>query len=176
VPEPRAVPDRIDTDLSEPNRPCRFPRLLPQCGNRRSNRLQSRPWRPRPDRKRTRTRTETSDEALFGPSDAPFLYVSADGTGVPARPEERAGRAGKQADGTAKTRQAYLGCVFTQQGLDEEGHPVRDYDFTTYVSTMGTSEEFGPYLRREAIRRGMGAAGEVIILVDGAPARRRRPV
>ena len=108
-------------------------------------------------------------EALPGPCDAPILYVSVDGTGVPVRPEERAGRAGKQADGTAKTRQAYLGCVFTQHGLDEEGHPLRDYDSTTYVSSMGTSEEFGPCLRREGIRRGMGAAGEVILLMDGAP-------
>ena len=54
------------------------------------------------------------------------MYVSADGTGVPMRKEELAGRAGKQVDGTAKTRQAYLGCVFTQHGTDEKGRPVRD--------------------------------------------------
>ena len=61
-----------------------------------------------------------------GPCDAPILYVSADGTGVPMRPEELKGRRGKQADGTAKTRQVYLGCVFTQHRVDEKGHPVRD--------------------------------------------------
>ncbi|MFM8420526.1 MAG: hypothetical protein ACKOEQ_10450 [Verrucomicrobiota bacterium] len=41
------------------------------------------------------------------------------------------GRRGKQADGSAKTRQVYLGCVFTQHRCDEEGHPVRGWDSTT---------------------------------------------
>jgi hypothetical protein len=53
-------------------------------------------------------------QAQPGGSAVPILYVSADGTGVPMRKEELAGRAGKQPDGTAKTRLAYLGCVFTQ--------------------------------------------------------------
>jgi len=54
-----------------------------------------------------------------GPCDAPVLYASGDGTGVPMVPEELAGRRGKQADGKAKTRQAYLGCVFTQHRTDK---------------------------------------------------------
>jgi len=99
---------------------------------------------------------------------APILYVSADATGVPMRKEELAGRAGKQADGSAKTRSAYLGCVFTQHKTDEKGHPVRDYESTTYVSSMGPLEEFGPLLRQEAIRRGLGQAEKVVLLVDGA--------
>ena len=49
-----------------------------------------------------------------GGGTAPILYVCADATGVPMRKEELAGHAGKQADGSAKTRIAYLGCVFTQ--------------------------------------------------------------
>lgn len=101
-------------------------------------------------------------------SQAPILYVSADGTGVPMVPEELAGRQGKQADGTAKTRQAYLGCVFTQHRTDKEGHPVRDYESTTYVSSFQSIDEFGPLLRREALRRGLGSAGKVVLLVDGA--------
>ena len=52
---------------------------------------------------------------------APVLYVSADGTGVPMVAPELKGRRGKQADGTAKTRQVYLGCVFTQHRIDERG-------------------------------------------------------
>ena len=36
-----------------------------------------------------------------------ILYISADATGVPMRKEELEGRAGKQPDGTAKTRSAY---------------------------------------------------------------------
>lgn len=100
--------------------------------------------------------------------DAPIMYVSADGTGVPMMAEELAGRRGKQADGTAKTRQAYLGCVFTQHRTDEKGHPVRDWESTTYVSSFQSIDEFGPCLRQEAIRRGMGSVGKVVVLIDGA--------
>ena len=107
-------------------------------------------------------------EAQPGGSVVPIMYVSADGTGVPMRKEELAGRTGKHADGSAKTRMAYLGCVFTQHKTDEKGHPVRDYQSTTYVSNMGPLEEFGPLLRQEAIRRGMGQAQKVVFLVDGA--------
>lgn len=107
-------------------------------------------------------------EAQAGRCDAPILYASADGTGVPMMPEELKGRKGKQADGTAKTRQVYLGCIFTQHRVDEEGHPVRDYQSTTYVSSFKSIDEFGPLLRQEAIRRGMGQAGKVVLLIDGA--------
>ena len=102
------------------------------------------------------------------PDAAPILYVSGDGTGVPMRPEELKGRRGKQADGAAKTPQVYLGCVFTQHRVDEEGHPVRDWESTTYLSTFQPIDEFGPALRREALRRGMGNAGQVVLLIDGA--------
>jgi hypothetical protein len=107
-------------------------------------------------------------QAQPGPCDAPILYVSADGTGVPMVAEELKGRRGKQADGTAKTRQVYLGCVFTQHRTDEQGHPVRDYQSTTYVSSFKSIDAFGPMLRQEAIRRGMGSAGKVVVLIDGA--------
>lgn len=82
--------------------------------------------------------------------------------------EEVKGRRGKQADGTAKTRQVYLGCVFTQHRVDEKGHPVRDWESTTYVSSFKPIGEFGPGLRREALRRGMGRADKVVLLIDGA--------
>jgi hypothetical protein len=107
-------------------------------------------------------------EATPAPCDAPILYVSADGTGVPMRRKELEGRKGKQEDGSAKTRQVYLGCVFTQHQTDEQGRPVRDHDSTTYVSSLQSIGEFGPLLRREAIRRGMGGAGQVVLLIDGA--------
>ena len=102
------------------------------------------------------------------PCDAPVLYVSADGTGAPMRAAELVGRAGKQADGTAKTRQVYLGCVFTQHRTDEKGRPVRDWESTTYVSSLDPISEFGPLLRREALRRGMGTARAIVLLIDGA--------
>ena len=107
-------------------------------------------------------------EAQPGACDAPILYVSADGTGVPMVPEELKGRRGKQADGKAKTRQVYLGCVFTQHRTDEKGHPVRDYESTTYVSSFQPIEAFGPLLRQEALRRGLGSAAKVVVLIDGA--------
>jgi len=107
-------------------------------------------------------------EARPGGSAVPIMYVSADGTGVPMRKEELAGRTGKQPDGSAKTRQAYLGCVFTQHRTDEEGHPVRDYQSTTYVSSFSPIEEFGPCLRQDAIRRGLALALQVVLLIDGA--------
>jgi hypothetical protein len=100
--------------------------------------------------------------------EVPIMYVSADGTGVPMVPEELAGRKGKQPDGKAKTRQVYLGCVFTQHQVDEKGRPVRDWDSTSYVSSFESIDQFGPLLRQEALRRGMGSALKVVLLLDGA--------
>lgn len=99
---------------------------------------------------------------------APIMYISADGTGVPMRKDELEGRKGKQADGTSKTRQAYLGCIFTQHGRDEKGRPVRDHNSTSYISLLGPITDFAPSLRREAIRRGMGNAEKIVMLIDGA--------
>ncbi len=107
-------------------------------------------------------------EAQPGGGAVPIMYVSADGTGVPMRKEELTGRAGKQADGSAKTRLAYLGCVFTQHKTDAEGHPVRDHESTTYVSSFGAIDQFGPSLRQDALRRGLALALQVVLLIDGA--------
>ena len=96
------------------------------------------------------------------------LYVAMDGTGVPAVPRETEGRAGKAADGKAKTREAKLGCVFTQTSFDAEGWPIRDPASTSYVGAIETVEDFGPRLHAEAARRGL-AARTVIVLGDGAP-------
>lgn len=97
------------------------------------------------------------------------LYIAMDGTGVPAVPKETQGRAGKAVDGTAKTREAKLGCVFTQLRFDAEGWPVRDPDSTTYVGAIETAEQFGPRLHAEAVRRGLSPATTAIVLGDGAP-------
>jgi hypothetical protein len=107
---------------------------------------------------------------LPGTQAVPIMYVSGDASGVPLRKEELQGRAGRQADGSAKTRMANLGCVFTQHQVDEKGHPVRDYESTTYVSTLGPMDQFGPLLRQEAIRRGLALALTVVLLIDGAEA------
>lgn len=94
------------------------------------------------------------------------LYVSFDGTGVPMRAAELRGRKGKA--GKARTREAKLGCVFTQTRMDEAGRPVRDEDSTTYVGAIEESRDFAHRIRQEALRRGMGSAGRVVALTDGA--------
>ena len=96
------------------------------------------------------------------------FYISFDGTGVPVRPGELVGRRGKQPDGSARTREAKLGCVFTQLSLDREGHPQRDPQSTTYVGAIESSALFGWRMYAEALRRGLEQASTVIVLTDGA--------
>jgi hypothetical protein len=95
------------------------------------------------------------------------FYISFDGTGVPVRKSELVGRRGKQPDGSARTREVKLGCVFTQVGLDQEGHPQRDPDSTTYVGAIESSTLFGWRIYAEAVRRGLDQAKTVIVLTDG---------
>jgi hypothetical protein len=47
---------------------------------------------------------------------APALYFGLDGTGIPMRKAELTGRPGKQADGTAKTREVKLCTVLRSLG------------------------------------------------------------
>lgn len=98
----------------------------------------------------------------------PVLYVPVDGTGVPMVPEELQGRAGKQPDGSAKTREVKLGAIFTQTTTDEKGLPVRDYQSTSYVAGFEEAADFMVRVRQEAIRRRMAAALLVVLLGDGA--------
>lgn len=95
------------------------------------------------------------------------LYVAYDGTGVPMVAWETQGRAGK--DGPAKTREAKLGCVFTQTRVTEKGQPVRDEDSTSYVGAIETAQQFGSRIHAEAARRGLYQAKRVVALGDGSP-------
>ena len=97
-----------------------------------------------------------------------IMYIEFDGTGVPVMKRETSGRKGKQADGTAKTREAKLGCIFTQSGLNEKLEPVRDKNSTTYFGAIETSEGFGKRLYMEATQRGVASAEIIVILGDGA--------
>jgi hypothetical protein len=96
------------------------------------------------------------------------MYIAIDGTGVPVVRRETEGRKGKDETGKAKSREAKLGCVFTQTELDENQRPVRDENSTTYVGAIETAEAFGIRIYAEAIRRGVSRAAKVIILGDGA--------
>ena len=98
----------------------------------------------------------------------PIMYLEVDGTGVPMRPEELVGRKGKQPDGSAKTKEVKLGCVFTQTMTDQAGYPLRDHQSTTYAGSFEPAEVFGLKIRNEAQRRGIGSALIVVFLGDGA--------
>lgn len=98
----------------------------------------------------------------------PTLYISFDGTGVPIQRRELKGRRGKQPDGTTKTREVKLGCVFTQTSTDQENNPIRDPDSTTYTGAIETSGEFGWRIYHEARIRGLHRTRRVVALTDGA--------
>jgi len=98
----------------------------------------------------------------------PKLYIELDGTGVPMTPGELLGRKGKQKDGSAKTREVKLGCVFTQTTTDQEGFPRRDPASTTFVGAIEKAEPFGQRLYAEALRRDLMDAAQVVVLGDGA--------
>ncbi len=98
----------------------------------------------------------------------PILIVEMDGTGVPVVKKETEGRKGKTDGQPAHTREAKLGCVFTQSGWDEEGYPIRDPDSTTYTGAIETAEEFGKRLYLEAWKRGWSRAEKKVVLGDGA--------
>jgi len=98
----------------------------------------------------------------------PILYVQMDGTGVPVVKKETAGRKGKLDGLPAHTREAKLGCVFTQTKWDKEGYALRDPDLTTYTGAIENAEQFGKRLYVEAWRRGWSHAEKKVIIGDGA--------
>lgn len=103
-----------------------------------------------------------------GAAPVKVLYVGTDGTGTPMRKEELAGTKGKQPDGSARTREAKLGCVFTQSRTNAKGEPVRDEGSTSYVGTFDGCRNAGILLHQEAHRRGYGSAPQVVCIGDGA--------
>jgi hypothetical protein len=98
----------------------------------------------------------------------PIFYVEMDGTGVPVTKSETAGRAGKIEGQPAHTREAKLGCVFTQTKWDEEGYAIRDPDSTTYTGAIETAEAFGKRIYLEAWNRGWSRAQKKVVIGDGA--------
>lgn len=108
---------------------------------------------------------------------APTLYLGLDGTGVPMRPAELDGRAGKGPDGSARTREAKLVTLWTAEGRDEQGIPVRDAGSVSYsvaiesAATLDiddTLSAFGQRVEREALRRGFERAARRVVIGDGA--------
>ncbi|MDE0102856.1 MAG: ISKra4 family transposase, partial [Bryobacterales bacterium] len=108
---------------------------------------------------------------------APTMYLGIDGTGVPMRPKELAGRSGKQADGSARTREAKLVVIWTAEQRDDDGRAVCDAGSATYSAAIDsaacrdTDPEQSAFARRvwrEAERRGFPRAERRVILGDGA--------
>ena len=98
----------------------------------------------------------------------PVLYLQIDGTGVPVVKKETVGRQGKIEGQLAHTREAKLGCAFTQTTWDKEGYAIRDPDSTTYVAAIETAEAFGKRIYLEAWRRGWSRAEKKVVMGDGA--------
>jgi hypothetical protein len=112
--------------------------------------------------------SEDRNVVLADDEPVPVAYIEYDGTGIPARKTETYGRAGKNEDGVAKTREIKTGCIFTQHGTDEGGRPVRDKDSTTYFAAIEKADAFGQRVYAEAMRRGAGNAGRRVVIGDGA--------
>lgn len=99
----------------------------------------------------------------------PVLYVQMDGTGVPVVKKESEGRKSKTDGQPAHTREAKLGCVFTQTTWDrKKGYAIRDPDSTTYTGAIETAQEFGRRLYTEARKRGWNRAKKKVVIGDGA--------
>ncbi len=136
-------------------------------------------------------RVERAAEALGGeiaedeclrvepePPSAPTMVLGMDGTGVPVRPGETEGRAGKQPDGSSKTREVKLVTLWTAESLDPQGGPRRDPVSVSYSAaiesgaTRDTDPDLSAFARRvgrEAERRGFGLAKRQVVVGDGAP-------
>lgn len=100
-------------------------------------------------------------------SDIKVLYIEMDGTQVPVVRSELEGRSGRDGQ-RPRTREAKLGCVFTQTTIDEEGRPIRDEASTTYTGGIETAERFGRRIYTEAWERGWSRAQTKVVLGDGA--------
>jgi hypothetical protein len=93
------------------------------------------------------------------------------------RASELAGRAGKQPDGSCKTREVKLCTVWSAEGRDAEGTPVRDAGSVTYSAAIESAaqrdtdeapSEFAARVEREVVRRGFTRAARRVVLGDGA--------
>jgi hypothetical protein len=108
---------------------------------------------------------------------APTMYLGVDGTGLPMRAAELTGRTGKHPDGSAKTREVKLVTVWTAEGRDPDGIPVRDPGSVTYSAAIESAASpdaemalspFAQRVDREAQRRGFDQAPRRVVLGDGA--------
>ena len=94
------------------------------------------------------------------------MYLGMDGSGVPVRPAEVEGRRGKQPDGSAKTREVKLATLWTAEGRDKQGRPVRDLGSVSYSSGVVEAgcKQIGDRLKRAGMRWTVAGANAIIAL------------
>jgi len=113
-----------------------------------------------------------------GKPGAERVYIEVDGTGVPMRQSETEGIAGRQEDGSARTREAKVIVTFTAEGRHPKtGEPMKDedsdavsalIDSAAAVGGISRTSEFAGRLDRHLCREGVHEAGEVVLISDGA--------
>ena len=113
-------------------------------------------------------RSLLSERAAQAHIDDKTVYIEYDGTGIPMAKNEIVGRSGKQPDGSSKTREAKLGCIFTQSKFDKDGLPLRDANSTSYFGAIETADAFGWRAYSEAVRAGVGGYRRIAVIGDGA--------
>ena len=106
------------------------------------------------------------------------MHPAIDGTGVPMRKDEVDGIAGRQEDGSAKTREARPAVVCTAEGRDPEtGAALKDTGSETFSCLIDSAavppgsrdpSGFAMRLDREALRRGLHGVDELVVVPDGA--------
>jgi hypothetical protein len=111
---------------------------------------------------------QAQQPSLPGATCGEVMCIGTDGTGAPMRRRYLRGRKGKHG-GRARTREVKVGTVFTHRKPSQpDQRPERDYLSTSYLAAIVSANDFGPLLRHEAIRRGLGSAKTVVFLGDGA--------
>lgn len=108
------------------------------------------------------------DLPIVGGEPIPILYIQIDATGVPVGKAETQRRQGKTQGQPAHTREAKLGCVFTQTTWDDEGYAIRDPDSSSYSGAIESAAQFGKRIYAEAWQRGWSRAQTKVVLGDGA--------
>ena len=111
------------------------------------------------------------------PPAADTLYLGLDGTGMPVRPSEREGRAGKQPDGSAKTREVKLVLGWPERPPSPKGSNRHEPGSVRYSGAVESAacpdtdaalSPFAQRVEREAARSGFDQARRQVVLGDGA--------
>lgn len=104
--------------------------------------------------------------------------LSMDGTGIPVRSSEVAGRAGKDPGKPAKTREVKLCVVWSTDSRDKQGRPVCDKGSISYSAAIESAasrdtdeerSEFAERVLRESTRRRFTEAATTAVVADLAP-------